>query len=84
MLRHALRGTNNRTVDKPLEVPFYPFPYFEGMNKIGMDKYWLGLYWRNNQYDISTSINLGKMMPKKWGIELPMNYSVGEQFIDLN
>ena len=22
------------------------------------------------------------MMPKKWGIELPMNYSVGEQFID--
>lgn len=34
------------------------------------------------QYDISTSINLGKMMPKKWGIELPMNYSIGEQFID--
>lgn len=45
--------TNNRTVDKPLEVPFYPFPYFEGMNKIGIDKYWLGLYWRNNKYDIS-------------------------------
>ncbi len=45
--------TNNRTVDKPLEVPFYPFPYFEGMNKIGVDKYWLGLYWRNNKYDIS-------------------------------
>ena len=45
--------TNNRTVDIPLEVPFYPFPYFEGMNKIGMDKYWLGLYWRNNKYDIS-------------------------------
>ncbi|SDR65891.1 Rubredoxin [Polaribacter sp. KT25b] len=44
---------NNRTVDKPLEVPFYPFPYFEGMNKIGSDKYWLGLYWRNNKYDIS-------------------------------
>lgn len=45
--------TNNRTVDKKLEVPFYPFPYFEGMNKIGVDKYWLGLYWRNNKYDIS-------------------------------
>jgi rubredoxin len=45
--------TNNRTVDKPLEIPFYPFPYFEGMNKIGADKYWLGLYWRNNKYDIS-------------------------------
>jgi rubredoxin len=44
--------TNNRTVDKPLEVPFYPFPYYEGMNRIG-DKYWLGLYWRNNKYDIA-------------------------------
>lgn len=45
--------TNNRTVDKPLEVPFYPFPYYEGMNRIGMDKYWLGLYWRNNKYDLT-------------------------------
>ena len=44
--------TNNRTVDAPLEVPFYPFPYYEGMNRIGMDKYWLGLYWRNNRYDL--------------------------------
>lgn len=43
--------TNNRTVDKPLEVPFYPFPYYEGMNRIGTDRYWLGLYWRNNRYD---------------------------------
>ncbi|AJR04079.1 rubredoxin [Siansivirga zeaxanthinifaciens] len=43
--------TNNRTVDKPLEIPFYPFPYYEGMNRIG-DKYWLGLYWRNNRYDL--------------------------------
>lgn len=34
------------------------------------------------QYDISTNINLGKMMPKKWGIQLPMSYSIGEQFID--
>ncbi|WP_299716094.1 rubredoxin domain-containing protein [uncultured Tenacibaculum sp.] len=42
--------TNNRTVDKPLEVPFHPFPYYEGMNRRG-DKYWLGLYWRNNLYD---------------------------------
>lgn len=44
--------TNNRTVDKPLEVPFYPFPYYEGMNRFG-DKYWLGLYWRNNRYDLA-------------------------------
>jgi len=44
--------TNNRTVDKSLDVPFYPFPYYEGMNRIGTDRYWLGLYWRNNRYDI--------------------------------
>ncbi|MGB5941869.1 MAG: rubredoxin [Leeuwenhoekiella sp.] len=42
---------NSRTVDKPLEIPFYPFPYYEGMNRIGDSHYWLGLYWRNNSYD---------------------------------
>jgi cell surface protein SprA len=36
----------------------------------------------SKEYDLSTSVNLGKMMPKKWGIELPMNYSIGERFID--
>lgn len=44
--------TNNRTITKPLEVPFVTFPYYEGMNRMGLDKYWLGLYWRNNQYDL--------------------------------
>ena len=34
------------------------------------------------QYDISTNINLGKMMPKHWGVQLPMSYSVGEEFRD--
>ncbi|MFN0728304.1 T9SS outer membrane translocon Sov/SprA [Polaribacter gochangensis] len=34
------------------------------------------------QYDISTNINLGKMMPKNWGVQLPMSYSVGEEFRD--
>jgi len=45
--------TNNITIDKPLETPFRPFPYYEGMNRIGNDKYWLGLYWRNNRYDLT-------------------------------
>ena len=44
--------TNNRTVEIPLEVPFHPFPYYEGMNRLENDSYWLGLYWRNNKYDI--------------------------------
>src|SRR5690606_7696877 len=30
----------------------HPFPYYEGMNKMNTDKYWLGLYWRNNKYDL--------------------------------
>ena len=34
------------------------------------------------QYDFSTNINLGKMMPKKWGVQLPMSYSFGEEFRD--
>ncbi|MET1258221.1 rubredoxin [Flagellimonas sp. DF-77] len=44
--------TNNRSLTKPLEIPFLTFPYYEGMNRMGLDKYWLGLYWRNNQYDL--------------------------------
>lgn len=44
--------TNNRTIDKPLNISFYPFPYYEGMNRLGIDQYWLGLYWRNNLYDL--------------------------------
>ncbi|GAA3509706.1 hypothetical protein GCM10022393_23100 [Aquimarina addita] len=44
--------TNNRVIEKPLKVPFKPFPYYEGMNKMGINQYWLGLYWRNNQYDL--------------------------------
>ncbi|GAA0727772.1 hypothetical protein GCM10009430_36170 [Aquimarina litoralis] len=44
--------TNNRTIEKPLSVGFKPFPYYEGMNKMGINQYWLGLYWRNNKYDL--------------------------------
>lgn len=45
--------TNNKTLDKPLEVPYLTFPYYEGMNRMGLDSYWLGLYWRNNKYDLA-------------------------------
>lgn len=35
------------------------------------------------EYDVATTINLGKVLtPQKWGIQLPMSYSVGEKFID--
>jgi cell surface protein SprA len=35
------------------------------------------------EYNFSTTVNLGSVLtPKKWGIQLPMSYSIGEQFID--
>ncbi|KIM09770.1 MAG: SprA protein [Sulfurovum sp. FS06-10] len=33
------------------------------------------------QYDIVTNVNLGKLLPKKWGVALPFNYAVGEETI---
>lgn len=33
------------------------------------------------QYDIVSNINLGKLLPKKWGIIVPFNYGVGEEII---
>lgn len=43
-------------VQPPVEDLVYPdtiFPYYEGMNRIPDGKYWLGLYWRNNKFDIA-------------------------------
>ncbi|WP_281323231.1 cell surface protein SprA [Flavobacterium aestivum] len=33
------------------------------------------------QYNIITNINLGKLLPKKWRLNLPFNYSIGESVI---
>ncbi len=44
--------TNNKTFETALQVPYTTFPYYEGMNRMGLDQYWLGLYWRNNRYDL--------------------------------
>lgn len=32
-------------------------------------------------YDVVTNFNLGQMLPKKWGIQLPFNYGIGEEKI---
>ena len=45
-------NTNNKSIEKALELPYITFPYYEGMNRMGLDQYWLGIYWRNNQYDL--------------------------------
>jgi len=33
------------------------------------------------QYNIVANLSLGKLLPKKWGINLPFNYGVGEEII---
>ena len=33
------------------------------------------------QYDVVTNINLGQLLPKKWGIQLPFNYGQSEELI---
>ena len=33
------------------------------------------------QYSIVTNLNLGKLLPKKWGVNLPFNYAIGEETI---
>ena len=33
------------------------------------------------QYDVVTNINVGQLLPKKWGIQIPFNYGQGEELI---
>ncbi len=33
------------------------------------------------QYDVVTNVNAGQLLPKKWGVQLPLNYAIGEQSI---
>lgn len=53
---YAIVREENRIVYKPIsdkiKFPETIFPYYEGLNAMLNNQYWLGLYWRNNQYDI--------------------------------
>ena len=33
------------------------------------------------QYNVVTNLSLGKLLPKKWGLNIPFNYAVGEEII---
>jgi rubredoxin len=52
----VLKNNNIRVNYKPIadKLSFHQhaFPYYEGLNAMLNNQYWLGLYWRNNQYDI--------------------------------
>lgn len=56
MLHMVLKNNNIRINYKPitekLSLQHHAFPYYEGLNAMQNNQYWLGLYWRNNQYDI--------------------------------
>ncbi len=45
---------NTQPVTEDLILPETHFPYYEGIHKQTDETYWLGLYWRNNQYKIET------------------------------
>ncbi len=45
---------NTQPVTENLVLPEPHFPYYEGINRLADGKYWLGLYWRDNKYRIST------------------------------
>lgn len=33
------------------------------------------------QYDVVTNVNIGQLLPKKWGVQLPFNYGQSEELI---
>ena len=33
------------------------------------------------QYDVTTNVSFGKLLPEKWGVSLPFSYSIGEETI---
>jgi rubredoxin len=43
---------NYKAFNEKLRFADIVFPYYEGLNGMLNGQYWLGLYWRNNQYDI--------------------------------
>lgn len=61
--------------EQELVYPEATSPYYEGMNRIVGGKYWLGLYWRNNRFDINflralcqlcLETNIGKISLTPW------------------
>jgi rubredoxin len=43
---------NYKPITNKLKLHNTAFPYYEGLNAMLNNQYWLGLYWRNNRYDI--------------------------------
>jgi len=66
---------NYRKIEKPLQTPEPNFLYYEGINALLNNRYWLGLYWRNNKYNLEfltaasrlcQETNVGKLSITPW------------------
>lgn len=44
--------TDNRSIHEHLQAEIELFPYYEGMHRYSVDKYWLGFYRRKNLYNV--------------------------------
>lgn len=49
---------NTVNPEEELTFPNNNFPYYEGLNRAAGENYWLGLYWRNNEFNINFLVNL--------------------------
>jgi rubredoxin len=52
VLKNNYVRINYKPISEKLKFQDVTFPYYEGLNAMLNNQYWLGLYWRNNQYDI--------------------------------
>jgi len=50
-LQNSIR-INSKKIEEELKYPESFFPYYEGLNAMPNNLYWLGLYWRNNEFAI--------------------------------
>ena len=52
ILKNNYVRINYKSIQEKLKFQETTFPYYEGLNAMLNNQYWLGLYWRNNRYDI--------------------------------
>ncbi len=53
ILKNKNLRINHKRITENLTFKDTILPYYEGLNAMLNNQYWLGLYWRNNQYDIN-------------------------------
>ena len=74
----------NASIDTNL-ADFATFSFTGGISTEGFGGLEQGPLERNledsKRYNINTSVNIGQLLPKKWNIKIPVNYTVSEEFI---